>query len=183
MPRKATPLTDSAIKVAKPKDSPYKLTDGQGLYLEVTPNGSKLWRLKYRFDGKEKRLALGAYPAVPLQQARQRRTEARKQVKKRLESRFKDAKDPLKLVIVRDMWLTGFDAPCCHTMYIDKPMKGHNLMQAIARVNRVFKNKPGGLVVDYIGIANELKAALKTYSDAKGKGDPTHDSLLKHWLC
>jgi type I restriction enzyme R subunit len=99
-----------------------------------------------------------------------------KQVKKRLEARFKDVKDPLKLVIVRDMWLTGFDAPCCHTMYIDKPMKGHNLMQAIARVNRVFKNKPGGLVVDYIGIASELKAALKTYTDAKGKGDPTHDA-------
>lgn len=99
-----------------------------------------------------------------------------KQMKKRLETRFKDVKDPLKLVIVRDMWLTGFDAPCCHTMYIDKPMKGHNLMQAIARVNRVFKNKPGGLVVDYIGIANELKAALKTYTDAKGKGDPTHNS-------
>ena len=99
-----------------------------------------------------------------------------KQVKKRLEARFKDAQDPLKLVIVRDMWLTGFDAPCCHTMYIDKPMKGHNLMQAIARVNRVFKNKPGGLVVDYIGIANELKAALKTYADAKGKGDPAHNA-------
>jgi len=97
-----------------------------------------------------------------------------KQVKKRLEARFKDVRDPLKLVIVRDMWLTGFDAPCCHTMYIDKPMKGHNLMQAIARVNRVFKNKPGGLVVDYIGIANELKAALKDYTEAKGKGDPTH---------
>jgi type I restriction enzyme R subunit len=93
--------------------------------------------------------------------------------KKRLEKRFKDSKDPLKLVIVRDMWLTGFDAPCCHTMYIDKPMKGHNLMQAIARVNRVFKDKPGGLVVDYIGIANELKQALKTYTDAKGKGAPT----------
>lgn len=99
-----------------------------------------------------------------------------KQVKKRLEKRFKDAKDPLRLVIVRDMWLTGFDAPCCHTMYVDKPMKGHNLMQAIARVNRVFKNKPGGLVVDYIGIANELKAALKTYTEAKGKGDPTHNA-------
>lgn len=99
-----------------------------------------------------------------------------KQMKKRLEARFKDTKDPLKLVIVCDMWLTGFDAPCCHTMYIDKPMKGHNLMQAIARVNRVFKNKPGGLVVDYIGIANELKAALKTYTDAKGKGDPTHNA-------
>ena len=99
-----------------------------------------------------------------------------KQVKKQLEARFKDMKDPLKLVIVRDMWLTGFDVPCCHTMYIDKPMKGHNLMQAIARVNRVFKNKPGGLVVDYIGIASELKAALKTYTDAKGKGDPTHNA-------
>jgi hypothetical protein len=68
------------------------------------------------------------------------------------------------------MWLTGFDAPCCHTMYIDKPMRGHNLMQAIARVNRVFRDKPGGLVVDYIGIANELKQALKTYTDSKGKG-------------
>lgn len=71
------------------------------------------------------------------------------------------------------MWLTGFDVPCCHTMYIDKPMKGHNLMQAIARVNRVFMNKPGGLVVDYIGIASELKQALKNYTDAKGKGEPT----------
>ncbi|MES9913526.1 MAG: type I restriction endonuclease subunit R [Candidatus Sedimenticola sp. 4PFRAG1] len=90
-----------------------------------------------------------------------------KKTKKRLEKRFKDENDPLKLVIVRDMWLTGFDAPCCHTMYVDKPMKGHNLMQAIARVNRVFKNKPGGLVVDYIGIANELKQALKTYTDSK----------------
>lgn len=99
-----------------------------------------------------------------------------KQTKKRLEKRFKDANDPLKLVIVRDMWLTGFDAPVCHTMYVDKPMKGHNLMQAIARVNRVFKNKPGGLVVDYIGIANELKQALKTYADAKGRGEPTHST-------
>ncbi|MFV7479185.1 type I restriction endonuclease subunit R [Acinetobacter junii] len=96
-----------------------------------------------------------------------------KQTKKRLEKRFKDVNDPLQLVIVRDMWLTGFDAPCTHTMYIDKPMKGHNLMQAIARVNRVFKDKQGGLVVDYIGIANELKQALKTYTDAKGKGEPT----------
>ena len=96
-----------------------------------------------------------------------------KKTKKRLEKRFKDMNDPLKLVIVRDMWLTGFDAPCCNTMYVDKPMKGHNLMQAIARVNRVFKNKPGGLVVDYIGIANELKQALKTYTDSKGKGEPT----------
>ncbi len=94
--------------------------------------------------------------------------------KKRLEKRFKDPNDPLKLVIVRDMWLTGFDAPCAHTMYIDKPMKSHNLMQAIARVNRVFKDKPGGLVVDYIGIANELKRALKTYADSKGRGRPAN---------
>ena len=93
--------------------------------------------------------------------------------KKRLERRFKDPNDPLKIVIVRDMWLTGFDAPCCHTMYVDKPMHGHNLMQAIARVNRVFKDKPGGLVVDYIGIAAELKNALRIYTDAKGKGHPT----------
>ncbi|MGP8323382.1 MAG: type I restriction endonuclease subunit R, partial [Methanosarcinaceae archaeon] len=96
-----------------------------------------------------------------------------KQTRKKLEKRFKDNNDPLKLVIVRDMWLTGFDVPCCHTMYIDKPMKGHNLMQAIARVNRVFNNKQGGLVVDYIGIASELKKALKNYTDAKGRGEPT----------
>jgi len=99
-----------------------------------------------------------------------------KDVKKRLERRYKDPADPFKLVIVRDMWLTGFDAPCMHTMYVDKPMKGHNLMQAIARVNRVFKDKPGGLVVDYIGIANELKAALKDYTQAKGRGRPTIDN-------
>ncbi len=99
-----------------------------------------------------------------------------KETKKLFEKRFKDVNDPLQLVIVRDMWLTGFDAPNCHTMYIDKPMKGHNLMQAIARVNRVFKDKPGGLVVDYIGIASELKHALKTYTDSKGKGQPTLDT-------
>lgn len=96
--------------------------------------------------------------------------------KKRVERRFKKADDPLKLVIVRDMWLTGFDAPCVHTMYVDKPMRSANLMQAIARVNRVFKDKPGGLVVDYIGIANELKNALKTYTDSKGKGRPANMS-------
>ncbi|MFG7003163.1 type I restriction enzyme endonuclease domain-containing protein, partial [Burkholderia pseudomallei] len=99
-----------------------------------------------------------------------------KDIRKKLELRYKDTSDPFKLVIVRDMWLTGFDAPCMHTMYIDKPMKGHNLMQAIARVNRVFKDKPGGLVVDYIGIANELKAALATYTQANGRGRPTIDA-------
>jgi type I restriction enzyme R subunit len=95
------------------------------------------------------------------------------QVKKSLEKRFKKADDPLKIVLVRDMWLTGFDVPCLTTMYVDKPMRSHTLMQAIARVNRVFKDKPGGLVVDYIGIANELKEALKDYTQSKGQGRPT----------
>ncbi len=95
-----------------------------------------------------------------------------KSQRKQLADRMKDPNDELKLVIVRDMWLTGFDAPSMHTLYIDKPMKGHNLMQAIARVNRVYKDKPGGLVVDYLGIASDLKKALSFYSDAGGKGDP-----------
>ena len=96
--------------------------------------------------------------------------------KKQLEKRFKNPKDPLKLVIVRDMWLTGFDVPCLHTMYVDKPMRDHNLMQAIARVNRVFRDKEGGLVVDYIGIASELRHALKVYTESWGKGMPTLDA-------
>ena len=95
-----------------------------------------------------------------------------KSQRKALSDRMKDPDDPLKLVIVRDMWLTGFDVPCLHTMYIDKPMRGHTLMQAIARVNRVFKDKPGGLVVDYLGIGTDLKKALSFYSDSGGKGDP-----------
>ena len=95
-----------------------------------------------------------------------------KQQRRSLAERMKDSEDELKLVIVRDMWLTGFDAPCLHTLYIDKPMQGHNLMQAIARVNRVYKDKPGGLVVDYLGIASDLKRALSFYSDSGGKGDP-----------
>jgi type I restriction enzyme R subunit len=99
-----------------------------------------------------------------------------KQQKKDLERRFKDPADPLKIVLVRDMWLTGFDSPCLATMYVDKPMQGANLAQAVARVNRVFKDKPGGLVVDYIGIAPQLKEALATYTAAKGKGAPTIDT-------
>lgn len=87
-----------------------------------------------------------------------------------LANRFKDPKDPFKVVMVRDMWLTGFDAPCLHTMYVDKPMRGHGLMQAIARVNRVFKDKPGGLVVDYLGLADQLKQALASYTESGGKG-------------
>lgn len=95
--------------------------------------------------------------------------------RRNLSDRFKDPDDPLRLVIVRDMWLTGSDAPVLNTLYVDKPMRGHNLMQAIARVNRVFKDKPGGLVVDYLGIASDLKKALSFYSDAGGKGDPTEN--------
>ena len=88
-------------------------------------------------------------------------------------TRFKNAKDPFKLVIVRDMWLTGFDAPSLHTMYVDKPMRGHGLMQAIARVNRVYGDKPGGLIVDYVGLAYHLKQALRNYTESGGKGDAT----------
>jgi type I restriction enzyme R subunit len=98
-----------------------------------------------------------------------------KQRRDRLSKRFKDPDDPLKLVIVRDMWLTGFDVPCLHTMYIDKPMKGHTLMQAIARVNRVFRDKPGGLIVDYIGLADSLRKALANYTEGGGRGEIQYD--------
>jgi len=98
-----------------------------------------------------------------------------KQRRERLAERFKDENDPLRLVLVRDMWLTGFDVPCLHTMYADKPMQRHGLMQAIARVNRVFKDKPGGLVVDYLGLADQLKKALTDYTESGGKGKPVFD--------
>ena len=104
-----------------------------------------------------------------------------------LAQRFRDPKDPFQIVLVRDMWLTGFDAPSLHTLYMDKPMRGHGLMQAIARVNRVFKDKPGGLVVDYLGLADELKAALATYTESGGQGqtaldqDEAVEALLKHY--
>ena len=107
-----------------------------------------------------------------------------------LANRFRDANDPFRIVLVRDMWLTGFDAPSLHTMYLDKPMRGHGLMQAIARVNRVFKDKPGGLVVDYLGLANDLRQALVTYTDSGGTGRTAIDKdeaveamLEKHGVC
>jgi type I restriction enzyme R subunit len=115
------------------------------------------------------------------------RSKARRE---KLAERFRDPSDPFNLVIVRDMWLTGFDAPSMHTMYLDKPMQGHGLMQAIARVNRVFKDKPGGLVVDYLGIADELRRALATYTDAGGRGETAIDQAeaialmqSKHEVC
>ena len=92
-----------------------------------------------------------------------------------LAQRFRDPADSMKIVLVRDMWLTGFDAPSLHTMYVDKPMRGHGLMQAIARVNRVFKDKPGGLVVDYLGLAHELRQALATYTESGGRGQTALD--------
>ena len=107
-----------------------------------------------------------------------------------LASRFRDPGDPLQVVLVRDMWLTGFDAPSLHTMYVDKPMRGHGLMQAIARVNRVFRDKPGGLVVDYLGLAQELKRALATYTESGGTGRTALDQgeavavmLEKYEIC
>ena len=108
-----------------------------------------------------------------------------------LAKRFKNPNDPFKLVIVRDMWLTGFDAPCLHTMYVDKPMRGHGLMQAIARVNRVFKDKPGGLIVDYLGLADELKQALADLHRERRHGTdrpstrkrPSHVMLEKYEIC
>ena len=107
-----------------------------------------------------------------------------------LANRFRDAADPLRMVLVRDMWLTGFDAPSLHSMYVDKPMRGHGLMQAIARVNRVFKDKPGGLVVDYLGLAHELKRALATYTESGGTGRTALDQeeavavmLEKYEIC
>ena len=107
-----------------------------------------------------------------------------------LANRFRNAEDPLHMVLVRDMWLTGFDAPSLHTMYVDKPMRGHALMQAIARVNRVFKDKPGGLIVDYIGLAHDLKRALATYTQSGGTGQTALDQaeavavmLEKYEIC
>jgi type I restriction enzyme, R subunit len=120
----------------------------------------------------------------PLEWQKHIRTKGRREA---LAKRFREANDPFRIVIVRDMWLTGFDAPSLHTMYVDKPMRGHGLMQAIARVNRVFKDKPGGLVVDYLGLADELKAALATYTQSGGTGKtaiPKEEAvaaLLKHY--
>jgi type I restriction enzyme R subunit len=123
----------------------------------------------------------------PVEWQRHIRSKSRRE---ELANRFRDPDDPFRVVIVRDMWLTGFDAPSLHTMYVDKPMRGHGLMQAIARVNRVFRDKPGGLVVDYLGLADELKQALATYTESGGEGRATLDQaeaialmLEKHEVC
>ena len=113
-----------------------------------------------------------------------------KPVRETLANRFRDPNDLFRVVLVRDMWLTGFDAPSLHTMYMDKPMQGHELFQAITRVNRVFKDKPGGLVVDYLGLANDLKKAVDNYTRSGGRGKAAFDKadaiavmLEKHEVC
>lgn len=132
--------------------------------------------IKIRPDWQDKDLNKGAIKVVMTSSSSDPENwqahHTTKQERKAIGERFKNENDELKLVIVRDMWLTGFDVPCLHTMYVDKPMRGHNLMQAIARVNRVFKDKPGGLIVDYIGIASDLKTALATYTASGGRGTP-----------
>lgn len=135
--------------------------------------------IKIRPDWHDKDLKKGAVKVVMTSNSSDPQNwqmhNTTKEDRRKLGERFKDPSEPLKLVIVRDMWLTGFDAPCLHTMYVDKLMRGHNLMQAIARVNRVFKDKPGGLIVDYIGIASDLKTALSTYAASGGQGAPAFD--------
>ena len=126
-------------------------------------------------------------PTDPLDWQQHIRSKARRET---MAKRFRDSEDPFRIVIVRDMWLTGFDAPCLHTMYLDKPMRGHGLMQTIARVNRVFKDKPGGLVVDYLGLAEHLRKALVIYTESGGTGETALDQdvavqvmLEKHEVC
>jgi type I restriction enzyme R subunit len=118
------------------------------------------------------KIVMTGSPSDPLEWQQHIRSKVRRD---RLADRFKDPTDPFKIVIVRDMWLTGFDAPCLHTMYLDKPMRGHGLMQAIARVNRVFRDKPGGLIVDYLGLSDQLQRALVTYTESGGKGKTAID--------
>jgi type I restriction enzyme R subunit len=124
------------------------------------------WHSKDDDQGRLKVIMTGS-ASDPLEWQDHIRNKPRRET---LAQRFRDPADPFQIVIVRDMWLTGFDAPSLHTMYVDKPMRGHGLMQAIARVNRVFKDKPGGLVVDYLGLAEELKQAMATYTESGGTG-------------
>lgn len=159
-----------------------KVFDGKGMIVAMSRRiAANLYKeiIALRPEWHDDDLSKGAIKVVMTSNSadgpEMQRHNTTKQQRKNLAERMKDPADPLRLVIVRDMWLTGFDAPCLHTLYIDKPMRGHNLMQAIARVNRVFKDKPGGLIVDYLGIATDLKKALSFYSDAGGKGEPTLD--------
>ncbi len=140
------------------------------LYDEIVKRRPE-WHSDSDDDGAIKVVMTGSASDAPHWQRHIRR----KRVRDDIAQRFKDPSDPLKVVLVRDMWLTGFDVPSLHTMYLDKPLRGHTLMQAIARVNRVFKDKPGGLVVDYLGLADDLRKALATYTESGGEGEATID--------
>ena len=153
--------------------------DGKGMIVAMSRRiAAELYQeiIKLRPEWHDKDLRKGAIKVVMTASSSDGPVMAKhhttKDQRKALAERMRNPQDPLKLVIVRDMWLTGFDVPNLHVLYIDKPMKGHNLMQAIARVNRVYKDKQGGLIVDYLGIASDLKKALSFYSDSGGKGDP-----------
>lgn len=140
------------------------------LYREITALRPS-WHHDEDEQGAVKVVMTGS-AADPLDWQQHIRNKTRREA---LAKRFRDANNPLRVVLVRDMWLTGFDCPSLHTMYVDKPMRGHGLMQAIARVNRVFRDKPGGLVVDYLGLAHELKQALATYTESGGAGETAID--------
>lgn len=175
-------IKNLAKDIVNHSEQRQKVFDGKGMIVAMSRRiAADLYKeiIALRPEWHDDDLSKGAIKVVMTSTSadgpEMQRHNTTKQQRKNLAERMKDPADPLRLVIVRDMWLTGFDAPCLHTLYIDKPMRGHNLMQAIARVNRVFKDKPGGLVVDYLGIATDLKKALSFYSDAGGKGEPTLD--------
>ena len=175
-------IKNLAKDIVKHSEQRQKVFDGKGMIVAMSRRiAADLYKeiIALRPEWHDDDLSKGAIKVVMTSTSadgpEMQRHNTTKQQRKNLAERMKDPADPLRLVIVRDMWLTGFDAPCLHTLYIDKPMRGHNLMQAIARVNRVFKDKPGGLIVDYLGIATDLKKALSFYSDAGGKGEPTLD--------
>jgi type I restriction enzyme R subunit len=172
-------LEQVALDIAKHFDLRQEVFAGKGMIVTSARwIAAKLYReiIKLRPHWENDDLQKGAIKIVMTTSSSDgveyERHSTNKDDRRKLADRMKDPDDELKMVIVCDMWLTGFDVPCLHTMYIDKPMKGHNLMQAIARVNRVYLDKPGGLIVDYLGIASDLKKALSFYSDSGGKGDP-----------
>lgn len=172
-------IKNVAQDIVKHFDQRQEVFEGKGMIVSMSRRiAAKLYNeiIKIRPDWHDDDLNKGVIKVVMTASSSDgpelEKHHTTKDQRRRLAERMKNNDDELKLVVVRDMWLTGFDAPSMHTLYIDKPMQGHNLMQAIARVNRVYKDKQGGLVVDYLGIASDLKKALSFYSESGGKGDP-----------
>ncbi len=172
-------LNQLANDIVEHFEQRQKVFEGKGMIVVLSrPIAAKVYQkiIKLRPDWHKDEITKGkikvVYTANSSDGPELAKHHTTKDQRKILQNRMKDPKDELKLVIVVDMWLTGFDVPCLHTMYIDKPMKGHTLMQAIARVNRVYNDKPGGLIVDYQGISSDLKEALSFYSKSGGRGDP-----------